>query len=336
MKARFARLWRTIRAHTDATENGACVAAVRIGIALSLLVLLVPFVFTEAGREIVRFSFCDDESGGYRSMVGTPAIRLLGGPTEAVVMNLLRTALVGSVLMLVGLFGRAPILVVAVATKIVFSQNSDVSGGGDSLLGNALFLLLLADCTATMSLDCWLRTRRLFDHTPIPAWPRKLLLVQIVVVYTATGIQKLVSTAWTPFDGFSALYQILQSPQWARSPGLIEATDGWLVVPAAIMSVVTIVWECFFFVALVKPRTRVIFAVVGVAIHIGIFALMEVGVFSLLSVAYYPAMFAAICTRLAERASAPMSSPTAVLQEESSAPSAVISSSTAPSPPASP
>jgi len=299
MKDRLGRVRDWFVAQTITVEDGAAMAMVRIGVGLSLLVLLVPFVATDAGREIVRFAFCDDDFGGYRGMVGTPVVRMLGGPTESVLQGLFITATVASVFMTVGLFGRLPILVAAIATNVALAQNADVSGGGDALLGNALFLLLLADCTNTLSLDCRLRTGRFVDPTPVAAWPRKLALVQLSIVYTVTGVQKLVSSAWTPFDGFSALYQILQSPQWARSPGLVEGADGWLVVPAAIMSIATIVWEVGFFLVLIKPRWRWVFAVTGVAIHVGILSLMEVGIFSWLSMSLYPTMFPRQCGQVA-------------------------------------
>lgn len=299
MKSRLLRFRDWFVGQTTTVEDGAAMALVRIFVGVSLLILLVPFVATEAGREIVRFAFCDDAFGGYRGMVGTPVVRMLGGPNEAVLQGLLITATVASVFMTLGLFGRLPILVAAIATNVAFAQNNDVSGGGDSLLGNALFVLLLADCTNTLSLDCRFRTGRFVDLIPVAAWPRKLALVQLSIVYTVTGVQKLVSSAWTPFDGFSALYQILQSPQWARSPGLVEATDGWLVVPAAIMSVTTILWEVGFFLVLIKPRWRWVFAVTGVAIHVGILGLMEVGIFSWLSMSLYPTMFPRQCGQLA-------------------------------------
>ncbi len=300
LKKQWARLLR----ETSMTEPGTATALVRIGTALSMLVLFVPFVFTEAGRDVVRFAFCDEAYGGYRVLKeGTRGIGYFGGPSEAVIQGLLMTSIVCAVLMLFGVLGRAPVLVAAIVTKMVFAQNSDVSGGADSLLGNILFLLLLADCTATLSVDAKLRCGRFVDHTPIAAWPRKLMLIELALVYTTTGWQKLVSSAWTTLDGFSALYQILQSPQWAKAPAIITDADGWLVVPAAIASLITIVWECTFFVVLVKPtlRVRVIYAVTGVAMHIGIITLMQVGIFSLLAMSLYPAMFATYISRMSTR-----------------------------------
>ena len=152
-----------------------------------------------------------------------------------------------------------------------------------------------------MSLDCLWRTRRLVDPTPIAAFPRKVALIHLAVIYTTTGLQKLVSTAWLPLDGFSALYQILQSPQWSRVPTLVERADGWLVGPLVAMAAVTIVWECAFFIVLWKRRSRPLMAIVWVGLHIGILLTMEVGIFSWLSMALYPTMFAAGSSRLLYR-----------------------------------
>jgi hypothetical protein len=300
--SRLRRAWHFYLAQLTSREDGAAIAAVRIGVGLAVLTLVVPFVVDDAGREIVNFALCDIDAGGYRPLRGSALLRWLGGPRPEVMHGILTTASIAAVLMVAGLGGRLSVLIVAVTTHLVFSVNADVSGGGDALLGNALFLLLLGNCTQTVSLDARLRTGRWVDPTAIAAWPRKLILVQLAVVYTVTGLQKLVSSAWTPLDGFSALYQILQSPQWARDPDLLVSTHGWLVVPAAVLSFVTITWEIGFFVVLIRRRWRWLFALTGVLMHAGILVLMEVGAFSWLSMALYPAMFGDEIAALVERA----------------------------------
>ena len=286
--ARFAR-WMV--AVTSTTEAPTAVALTRIGLGLSLVVLLAPLLFTAEGRDVLVFSFCDKGDGGYRAINGSGAIHVFGGPVPDVVFGLLGVALVGAVFMVVGVFGRVSVALAVVGTRVVFGQNPDTTGAGDALLANGLFLLLLCDCTATLSLDCKLRTGRFVDDTPLPAWARRLGVVQLALMYTTTGLQKLVSTAWTPLDGFSALFQILQSPHWARFPDLMTGPGHAMAVPMALMTAVTIVWECSFFVVLWKPRLRLAYAVVGVAVHIGIYFLMEVGVFSVVSIALYPLLF---------------------------------------------
>lgn len=298
----MARLWRRLLRHTAERESGLAMAAVRIAMALATLILLLPFVCTEAGHQLVRFSFVDIGDGGYRHLRGSDLLHVLGGPTWDTVFPLLVIATVAAVLMLLGLFGRLPVIVCAVCTRLVFGINSDVSGGGDALMGNAFFILAFADSTARWSLDAFFRKRGLAgqadslteaspDTETIAAWPRKLMVALLVIVYTTTGLQKLVSTAWTPLDGASALYQILQSPQWARFPEFVPEHGGLLVWPLAFMSLVTIVWEVGFCAVLWGPRLRALVAVVGVGIHIGILVTMEVGVFSWMSLALYPALW---------------------------------------------
>ncbi len=285
---RFAR-W--MLAVTSTKEPPTAMALVRIGVGLALVFLLVPFLFTAQGRDVIVFAFCDVGSGGYREVGGVFGIDALGGPVPGVVFPLLAGALTGAVFMVVGLFGRVPVFVALICTRMVFAQNADTSGAGDALLANALLLLLLCDCTATLSLDCRLRTGSFVDRTPLPAWVRRVALLQLCLVYSATGLQKLVSTAWTPLDGFSALYQILQSPHWARFPDLMIDTRGALIVPMSLMTAVTIVWECSFLIVLRKVRWRLAYAAIGVGVHVGIFALMQVGIFSIVSIALYPVLF---------------------------------------------
>lgn len=298
---RLRRLVASVVAVTSTTEPASALAAFRIGVGLSLLLLLLPLLLTAAGRDVVRFAFCDVDRGGYRDLAGTFGTNLFGGASPSVELSLMAVAAASALLMVLGLFGRVPVLVAAVTTRIALSQNMDVSGAGDALIGNALLLLLFGDVTATWSLDCKWRTGSFVDDTPVPAWPRKLAVVQVCIMYTTTGLQKLVSTAWTPLDGFSALYQILQSPHWARFPDLIDDTGRLLAVPLAVMTAVTIVWECFFFVVLWNPRVRLVFVVIGVAVHLGIYALMEVGIFSIIAMATYPVLFSPTVIAVARR-----------------------------------
>lgn len=298
MKKFFRETWQTLREmsveayrQTQLEENGAAFALIRIFLAASLLIQLTPLAFSELGHDVVAFAFADDDFGGYRNLRATPGLEFFGGNDPAVLVRLLQISFGGAVLLGLGVFGRLPALVVAVCTGIVFAQNNEVSGGGDLLLGNVLFLILLGDSTHTLSLDAKIRSGKFIDSTPIPAWPRKIALVQLVAVYTSTGFQKLVSQTWLPFDNFSALYQILQSPQWTRFPTLITDAQGWMLVPAWIGTATTIIWECSFPMVLIKRKLRPYYGVVGVGLHIGILVLMEVGIFSWLSLALYPALF---------------------------------------------
>lgn len=298
MKRRPIRWWLD---QTRRTENGAAIAVSRILVALCVLALVAPLCVTEAGRQTVTFGFCDVAHGGYKSITGSWFLRLLGGPQPRVLFALLATAGVSAFCLLAGVFGRVPALICAICTSTALTQNTEVSGGGDALLGVALLILVLADCTSTLSVDCFLRTRRWIDETPIAGWPRLLGLFHLTTVYVATGLQKLVSTAWWPLDDFSALYQILQSPHWSRFPLFVEQHANLLVVPLAIGTAVTILFEVSFWVALLSHRLRIVYALVGIGLHLGIALFMEVGIFSWLSLALYPLLFPNEFARWARR-----------------------------------
>ncbi len=151
-----------------------------------------------------------------------------------------------------------------------------ISGGSDLLLQTSLFTLGLSDCTRTLSLDARIRTGSFVSADLVPAWPRQLALWQLCVMYGATGMQKLVSTAWLPTDDFSALYQICRArigQDFRRS--MLDA-QGAFVIPAAIATALTISWEITFPLVLFVRRLRVPFALVGLALHLGIWVTMEV------------------------------------------------------------
>src|SRR5262249_45989543 len=118
-------------------------------------------------------------------------------------------------LLALGLGGRVTALVVAQSYLAVSQLNPLCCAGDDRLLSNALWLLVLSRSTVTLSLDCRLRTGRWVSDEPVPAWPRYLAIVQLVLVYGATGLQKM-GIDWLPGGGFAALYYILQEPAWVR------------------------------------------------------------------------------------------------------------------------
>jgi hypothetical protein len=282
---------RSFRQHLERRESGLALALMRMVIGVSLLLEMGRYCLTKSGYDVLIFAFADVAHGGHRSVQGTLLLALLGGAKPSALLLLAWLDLLCGALLLVGLFGRLPAILAWLVTASILGGPSTVSGGSDLLLGAGLFTLALADCTRTMSLDCRLRTGSFSSADLVPAFPRIIALVQLTVMYGATGLQKLVSTAWLPADGFSSLYQVLQSPQWARFPQLIEDTHGALVWPAALATATTLLFELTFPIVLFAQRLRPIYAVFGLFLHLGIWVTMDVGAFSLLSLAFYPALF---------------------------------------------
>jgi hypothetical protein len=199
--------------------------------------------------------------------------------------------------------------------------NSHAGGSDDPLLANGLWLLVLAQSTRTLSLDCRLRTGSWRSAELVPAWPRYLAVVQLFLMYWSTGLQK-VSAYWTPAGDFSALYFILQQPTWQR----IDMTWAAHVYPLTqAATALTWCWELGAPLWLLafwwrdtrdRPgRLRALanridlrswLAAVGVVLHLGILAAMEVGPFSLIALSFYlclyhPDEYTALLNRVRDR-----------------------------------
>lgn len=95
----------------------------------------------------------------------------------------------------------------------MLARNS-IDAGGDQVFAGFLFLLCLARCGESYSVDAWLRRRRdpsLASHRLIPAWPRNLMLLQMTVMFCAAGLAKS-GEMWRNGDMF---YFLLNHPAWA-------------------------------------------------------------------------------------------------------------------------
>ncbi|HWB77729.1 MAG TPA: HTTM domain-containing protein [Nannocystaceae bacterium] len=131
---------------------------------------------------------------------------------------------------------------------------------------------------------------------PVPVWCRRVLMVQIATLYTATGLLKHGNT-WHA-DG-TALYYSMVNPynRHFDVPELLATMQPWLLRP---MTWVVVWWEVLFaaFVAwqavreLAKrprwlPDLRIPWLGFGVAMHLGIQAMMYVAWFSPMVLASY-------------------------------------------------
>jgi hypothetical protein len=214
--------------------------------------------------------------------------------------------LLAGLLTTVGLGGRVSPLVALQGYLNLIRLNPDATGSFDNAIPNAFWLLVLARSTATLSLDCRLRTGGWTSDEPIPAWPRSVAIFQMVLIYWCTGLQKL-SVSWAPGGDFSALYYILQQPTWQR------ADMSWLASCYPLTQIATAVtwtWEVtspLLLVALWFRATREqpgwlralvnrinfrrLFVVLGVAMHLGIVVFLEVGPFSWIMLTFYLCLY---------------------------------------------
>jgi hypothetical protein len=198
--------------------------------------------------------------------------------------------------------------VAASAQLAHMSPNAD--RGIDVLLRVAIAVFALSRCNARWSIDA-LVMRRVFARplaTEVPAWPRHLLMLQLVWVYFSGGINK-GGASWMPGGGFTALANILADPHVARfDPG------GWLPAMMPLTRVATALTMLFelgaplYLVAYYfdrtrdrggklralcnKLRVRWLWIALGVGFHLGIAIGMRLGIFPFGMLALYPVLLA--------------------------------------------
>jgi len=164
--------------------------------------------------------------------------------------------------------------------------------GSDMLLRVVVLILALSRCNARWSVDAWV-LRRLGRPmaTEVPAWPRYLLMLQLVWVYFSGGTNK-ASEVWGPTGGFTALANALLDPGVARLPvGLVTAIYPLTRVATAL----TMVFEWgapLYLLAYARNWRRVRWAwiALGAAFEIGIAIGMRLGSFPYVMIALFPVL----------------------------------------------
>lgn len=312
---RLARWWRAWVTLLDRKEPGDALAVFRI-----LTGLVVAWVITSLWTSgLLDILWIDKAFGGYRGLgQGPHLVRWLGGPTPGVIHSIAGVTLAAAVLLTLGFGGRVTPFVALQGYIALHRLDPNASGSSDILVTNALWLLVLARSTATLSLDCRLRTGSILSDEQVSAFPRYLAILQLVVMYGATGLQK-VSAYWFPTGQYAALYYILQQPTWQRFSMEWAAR----VYPLTqVSSAVTWLWEVtapllglvyyFRYTADRPGRLRKLlnrwdlrkpWALIGLCLHVLIMVAMDVGHFSQMSLAFYvclwhPAELRAAAARL--------------------------------------
>lgn len=291
-------IWSALTRLLSRREQGSSLALFRIAVASVMLYSVLTVVL----HGLTYVLWIDRAYGGMR--VVRPGFWLLsyfGEVTPQVMAGFIALSLLSSVAMLLGWGGRATVLLALWSYRSVSSAGLS-SGGYDAMIFDAAWLLVLSQSTATLSLDCKRRTGEWVSAWRIPAWPRYLVILQLVVIYTATGLQK-ASASWFMADGYSALYWFLQDPTWIRFSTEWTVSAYWLTQIATVISWhfevgsgLLLLAYYFRYTADRPGRVRALFnriayrkyfAIVGIGMHLGILVLLDMGPFSYISIAYY-------------------------------------------------
>jgi len=193
------------------------------------------------------------------------------------------------------------------------AQAALINGPGDRaidrLIRIVLLILVLSPAGKVWSLDAKWRTGSFRGELgSAPAWPRYLILGQLVVMYCGAGLAK-GGTAWYPWGGYRALYLTLQDP-------ILAAADfRWLAQPVPylatrVATAVTHLWELSAPLVLVaayyhrrpdrgallqhlfqRLPVRNVYVAVGILFHLMLAATLRLGIFPFAVLACFPAFF---------------------------------------------
>lgn len=261
-------------------------------------------------REVFEIAWVRAKDGGLLPLNSRHWIyTVLGGFNARSVNHVYGMCLLFTTCGLLGFGGRLTILCAQQCYVALRNLNENASGGYDSLISLGMLVLACSFSTSTLSLDCRLASGRWWSSKLVSAWPRAVLVFQLLLMYTMTGLQK-VGHSWTPMGGYTALHYVLNDPTWLRWE---LGTLPWLLGPVLrVSTAITWHWEQLSLLLLlhwffrwrapdarpswlsrvfVRWDLRYPWAAIGVALHAGILLLFDVGPFSLVSLAYYVNMW---------------------------------------------
>jgi hypothetical protein len=311
--SRIARGWRSWVALLDRREPADALALMRILTGVGAFSATASVI----AADVVGLLWLDAQHGGYLPIDNQSwLVALLGGPSPRVVWALVIISLVGAALVTVGIGGRVSPLVTAQAMLALKGVNG-LQGSYGAITANALWLLVLSQATATLSVDCRLRTGRWTSDEPVPAWPQIVAIVQLAVIYFCNGLYK-ISAHWTPGGDMSAVYYILQQPTWQRSDMRWVA---WIYPATQVGTALTWLFELSWPLVLLGPyfrRTadlpgrvralmnkvdlRKVYLGIALVLHGLITLALDVGPFMVATLALYPCLFSSEELRAAARA----------------------------------
>jgi len=203
-----------------------------------------------------------------------------------------------TVVWLIGWKTRIANVLVWFLTIAFINRNPNIKNFGDSLLSVSLFLMMLSPSGRALSVDAWLRRRKLarlvqaeavLQPATTPAWPVRLIQIQLCMIYLSTGLAKLSANPlfgheWGTWWKGTSIWYVMNDCTRVRRAFAEYPAPFWITLVATYASV----WFETLFPLLVLCRwTRRWTLWVGVLFHIGIWLTIEVGWFSFYTLCMY-------------------------------------------------
>jgi hypothetical protein len=153
--------------------------------------------------------------------------------------------------------------------------------GAHDVLTVMLFCLLWADCSGWPSVDAWRSGKGRLQSSSQAIAPLRLMQFQVALIYMNSAFWKLGGPTWR--DG-STIHYVLNLNTYQRFPGTVPIALDPLMT---LSTYLTLFWEGAFGLLLLNRWTRRAALAFGVALHVGLWATMELGTFSWVILASY-------------------------------------------------
>jgi hypothetical protein len=179
----------------------------------------------------------------------------------AFVFGVYTATLVAISMMILGIKTRISTIVSWFLVNSIYGYSPIFFSGGDTVMRVFLFLGILTRWGEAYSLDTWWRRKRALlagaSQLPplrlIPAWPLRIMMLQLAIIYCATGALK---SGHTWLDG-TALFFALNLDHFYRHPAQIQLVTFLQMVWALPLATwVTRIWETAFPFALLGAGLR--------------------------------------------------------------------------------
>lgn len=171
--------------------------------------------------------------------------------------------------------------ILAWAITISYSQRVPVANFGlDQILGLLCMYLAIGPSGDSLSVDAWLRHRR------VPLLPRppkasarmtlRLIQIHVCIIYFWAGFAKLKGDSWWTGE---AMWQVIANQEYQTLDLTWMASVPWLPY---LIAHITVAWEVFFCVLVWVPALRPLMLLMGTLMHVGIGAFMGMWTFGLI------------------------------------------------------
>ncbi|MEZ4237701.1 MAG: hypothetical protein R3F59_16445 [Myxococcota bacterium] len=252
------------------------------------------------------------EVGGFSDALmreHTPLFYRLFAGTVASATGLHLVMTLAALCIAMGFFTRTSCFVLLCSWAMFVDVLPYADRGIDTLSRLALFVLMFSRAGQYLGADAFIRTGSVWgDGSTILSSPRRLLVLQLVVMYTGAGWSK-VGMTWWPMGHFAALYFALQDPAVAAWDFSYLRHQPFFFF-TQVGTAVTILYQCTYPAVLLlmwwrrhpekggriadftrKYRVEMVWITLGFVFHLALAATMILGIFPWAMLAMYPAWF---------------------------------------------